>query len=105
MIFYELLHLLEQPLKNDEIGTHEGALLAVASCQVLRRDNRSDFALLTLDEQQFAVIVCEVGLGNHLADERPKFDCFVRCLVVEYKVVLDHFIRLLDEVKAANKLL
>ena len=105
MIFYELLHLLEQPLKNDEIGTHEGALLSVASCQVLRRDNRCDFAFLTLDEQQFAVIVCEVGLRYHLADERPKFDCFVCRLVVEHKVVLDHFIRFLNEVKAANKFL
>ena len=105
MIFYELLHLLEQPLKNDEIGTHEGALLAVASSQVLARDYRRDFALLAFYEEQLAVVVCEVGRRYHLADERPQLDCFVRCFVVENKVILEHILLLLYEVQAANKLL
>ena len=51
------------------------------------------------------MVICEVGLRDHLADERPQLDSFVRCFVVENKVILEHILLLLYEVQAADKLL
>ena len=49
------------------------------------------------------MIICKVGAFYNLCDERPKFQCLVRSLMVENKVDARNFLILADKEQAAEK--
>ena len=105
MVFNQVLDLGVQRGEQFGVCCDHGTLRAVASCEVLRGDDADHFAALAIDQQHLAVVVCKVGGGDNLGDERPQLERLVGGLVVEHEVEASDEAGLLDEVQSANELL
>ena len=79
--------------------------MAVASCQILASDYRNGLARFRFYEQNLRVVVSEESALYDLGDEHPQFQRLVRGFVVQDKIELADFARLLDEEKPAQELL
>ena len=97
MVLYEVRHLGVEGGEDVGIGGDESGLMAVASGKVLRGNDTDDFARLGLDEEDFGVVVSEVGALHRLGDERPKFESLVGGFVVEDEVEGGDVAGLFDE--------
>ena len=105
MVFNEVGNLRMKFLKNFRRSRDESGLMAVASCEVLRSNDADRLAAFRLYQQNLAVIVGKIGSLDNLGYERPKFERFVGCLMVENKVYAADLFILCDEVKAPQKFL
>ena len=105
MVLYEVGHLGVEGGENVGIGGDESGLMAVASGEVLRGNNTDDFTRLGLDEEDFGVVVSEIGALHRLGDERPQFEGLVGGFVVENEVEGGDVARFLNEEESAQELL
>ena len=105
MVLYEVGHLGVEGGENVGIGGDESGLMAVASGEVLRGNNTDDFTRLGLDEEDFGVVVSEIGALHRLCDESPKFEGLVGGFVVEDEVEGGDVARFLNEEESAQELL
>ena len=87
------------------VGRYKSGLVAVASCEVLRSNDADRLATFRLYQQNLAVIIGKISSLNNLWYERPKFERFVGCLMVENKVYAANLFILSDKVKAPQKFL
>ena len=97
MVLYEVRHLGVEGGEDFLVGGDEGRLMAVASREVLRGNDTDDFPRLGLDEEDFGVVVGEVGALHRLGDESPEFESLVGGFVVENEVEGGDVARLFDE--------
>lgn len=97
MILYKFRHLGMEGGEDVTVGGDEGGLMAVASGEVLRGNDTDDFPRLGLDEEDFGVVVGEIGALHRLGDESPEFEGLVGGFVVEDEVEGGDVARLLDE--------
>ena len=97
MVLYEVRHLGVEGGENVGIGGDESGLMAVASGEILRGNDTDDFTRLGLYEEDFGVVVGEIGALHRLCDERPKFEGLVGGFVVEDEVEGGNVARLFDE--------
>ena len=95
----------EQPGKDFGVGGDKSTNGAITACQILRRDDGNHRAVVTLDEQNFGVIVGEECALDNLGDERPEFERLVGRLMVEHQVDARYFVCLANKEKAAQELL
>ena len=86
-------------------GGDESGLVAVASGEILRGDDTDLLATFRFYQQDFGVVVGEVGALHRLGDESPQFEGLVRSLVVEDEIEGGDVAGLLDEEQAAQELL
>ena len=71
MVFDKILDFVQELIKDGSIGSDDVRLVAVASCEVLRRDDTHLVAPLRLNEQHLGMVVCEVCGVYDLMNERP----------------------------------
>ena len=105
MIFNKVVNLGLESSEHVRVGRYESGLVAVASCEVLRSNDADPLAAFRLHQQNLAVVIGKIGSLDNLGFERPKFERFVGCLVVENKIYAADLFILSDKVKAPQKFL
>ena len=91
--------------ENVLVRGDESRLVAVASGEILRGDDTDDFTTFCPYQQDFGVIVGEIGALHRLGDECPEFESLVRRLMVEDKIELLDVTLLFDEEETAEEFL
>ncbi len=86
-----------EPVEDRGVGRDKSRLVAVAASKVLRSNDADRIAFFGTYQQNLAMIVGKICPLYNLGDERPKFERFVGCLMVEYKIDARHALILCDE--------
>ena len=86
-----------EPVEDCFVSGDKRRFVAVATGQVLRGYDRNCISGFGFHQQNFAVVVSKICALDNLGDERPKFECLVGSLVVEYKIDATDFFILGDK--------
>lgn len=79
--------------------------MSIASCQILGCDNGDGITGFGTNQQDFRVVVCDVGALNNMGDERPTFERLVGGLMVENEIDAADALSFADEEQSLKELL